>query len=108
LRINGYTPSGIHVIADLDRTPAFIEINGEQAMTRYVNTLRDGGTKTYKTDLGKLVLPRRMQSIDRAPKWNGEDIGTVPQEVLNERKAFSARMSAAFRKIARAESGFWR
>lgn len=77
-----------------------IWVNDVLAKIHGQNTYRDGGTVIIDTDLGRITIPRKINSVDRVPKLDGVDIGHVPQAVLDER----AKKQQAFRDVIRSES----
>jgi hypothetical protein len=79
-----------------------IRVDGKKATITGYRHYRDGGTEVFETDLGTFTIPRKLGSVDRVPKWNGKDIGPVPEEVLAERRAREEQMQ----RLLERESGW--
>lgn len=79
---DGFTEQGqrVRCVQTGDRIDdVIITVDEQQAtLTARPSVRRDGGTRSYRTDLGMLVLPRRMSSDDRTPRWNGRALLAQP------------------------------
>lgn len=70
--IDGHTADGTHVVFrdGTDRpVDAYLEVDGTAVAIDRVDTMRDGGTRHYRTSAGTLTFPHRINSDDRTPRW---------------------------------------
>lgn len=98
--------SNILVVESYDRHGypgrVYIFINGYQAEPCDMDLLyRDGGTRIIKTSIGTLVIPRKLSSKDRVPRWNGIPLWDLPREVVEEQR----QRREALNKMLKHETG---
>ncbi len=79
--VNGHTAAGDHLrIVEADHYyDAQIFVNGERASVldpvhRNALIYRDGGSRKYVTDKGRITLPKRLGNPNRVPLLDGRPL----------------------------------